>query len=83
MLTRIIIIYIALPRGALAKYCGANCGPHWANIGLPGAQLGDLGLLAQAGWNQHQPKQLKDAVGNERHEGGGNRPGQDGGHVIQ
>jgi hypothetical protein len=76
MLTRIIIIYIAVA-------FRIQCTIHSVDIGLPGRQLGDLCLLAQTGRNQHQPEQLENAVGDECHEGGGNGTGEDGGHVIQ
>jgi hypothetical protein len=47
MLTRIIIIYIAV---TFSIKTGQS-----VDIGLPGAKSVDLGLLAQSGWNQHYP----------------------------
>jgi hypothetical protein len=40
---------------------------HWQEILLPGALSGDLGLLAQTGWNQQQTQDLEEAIGDERH----------------
>jgi hypothetical protein len=74
MLTRIIIIYIAVtsPRKQGFTYGYRPFEPRW----------GDLVVFAQACWDQQQAQQLKQAVRDERHQSRGNGTRQDRGHVV-
>jgi hypothetical protein len=82
MLTRIIIIYIALPLYAVAGH-GAQNWPFKAQVARFNAGCDGLGLLAQTGGDYGQSEQLEQSVGHQRHQGSGNGPGEDGRHVIQ
>ena len=81
MLTRIIIIYIAV-RPAWLPLRSTAAWPLVANIRCFKAPVGRLGVFAQAGGNQQQPQQFEQTVGDEGHQRRRDRSGKNGGHVI-
>src|SRR5271168_4896194 len=70
MLTRIIIISVL----KLVRT---------VDISVARPRSTDLALLAQPGGDEQEVQHFKQAVGDERHEGGGHRPGQYGGDVVE
>jgi len=96
MLTRIIIIYIAVPFRIQPHHPvdihGSRLWLH--DLTKPGAGLQVLGgrprclaatlaVLAQPGRNQDQPDELEQPIGDKRHQCRRNRPGENCGYIIQ
>jgi hypothetical protein len=82
MLTRIIIIYIAVRLACGCSSGRPQDGALGANIRVSEAQPGDLGVFAQACGDNHQPQQLEQTVGDERHQRRRDGTRENGRHVI-